>query len=48
MTVTGISRDADARVAVVTFDPDADMERVLTMGMEEGITVAMHQMDALL
>lgn len=33
---------------VVSFASDADMERILTMGMAEGITGAMGQMDALL
>jgi uncharacterized protein YndB with AHSA1/START domain len=33
---------------VVTFTSAADMERILAMGMEEGMTAAMGQMDDLL
>jgi uncharacterized protein YndB with AHSA1/START domain len=33
---------------VITFASTADMEQVLTMGMEEGMTAAMKQMDALI
>jgi uncharacterized protein YndB with AHSA1/START domain len=37
-----------AMTVVVSFASDADMEQILTMGMAEGITGAMSQMDALL
>jgi len=33
---------------VVAFTSDADMEQVLAMGMEEGFTAAMNQVDGLL